>query len=138
VHATHPVIDTHADIPTDVWYRRAKGESRVLERLHLDGLRAGGWSAIVAVCGGDFYLPDDADLTRGVLEAVDGLHREAEESPERVRIVGSAAELERARADGVLGMLPSVEGAGALRGSLGILRNLHRLGLRALGLTWNY
>jgi membrane dipeptidase len=75
---------------------------------------------------------------RGLLEALDGLHREAEESPDQVRIALTAAELERAKADGVLGMLPSLEGAGALRGSLGVLRNLYRLGLRALGITWNY
>jgi membrane dipeptidase len=138
LHAATAVIDTHADIPSVLVARRLDGETRVVEQQHLPALRAGGFSAIVAACGGDFSRSDDSDLMRRIFEIVDALHREAEESPHAIRIVHTAAELEQARADGVLGMLPSLEGAGALRGSLGVLRDLYRLGIRSLGLTWNF
>ncbi len=138
IHATYPVIDTHSDIPSDVHTKRARGETEVFARRHVPALRQGGVSAIAATCGGDFSISDDADLMRHTFETLEMLHREAEESPEQIRVVSSSAELERARADGVIGLLPSLEGAGALRGSVDVLRALYRLGLRALGLTWNF
>lgn len=54
-----------------------------------------------------------------------------------VRLVKSRADLSAARAHGQLAALLSLEGCGCLRGSVGILRMLHELGVRGAGLTWN-
>ena len=70
LQAAHLTIDTHADIPSDLHPRRRRGERQVLTQRHLPDLRQGGFSGIVAVCGGDFQLTDDSDLTRGAAECV--------------------------------------------------------------------
>lgn len=136
LHAATLVFDAHADIPTDLRRWRLRGETRVLERLHLPALREGGVGALVAVCGGDFYHQDA--LAREVNEAFDAVYAEVAEAGGQARIVRTAAEIEAARRDGALALLLGLEGAGALQGSLAVLRNLYRLGLRVLGLTWNF
>lgn len=52
-------------------------------------------------------------------------------------LVRTAAELDAAERDGKTAALLSLEGADSLCGQWWVLRLLHRLGLRLLGLTWN-
>lgn len=49
----------------------------------------------------------------------------------------SAADVERAEAPGMLGALLTVEGGGAIEGSLEKLEELYRRGVRGMTLTWN-
>lgn len=43
------IVDLHSDIFTDIAFRRAKGERRVFERIHLPKLQAGGIAGIIGV-----------------------------------------------------------------------------------------
>lgn len=54
-----------------------------------------------------------------------------------VRFVKSRSDLAAARAQHQLAAFLSLEGGGCLRGDVEILRMLHRLGVRGVGLTWN-
>jgi membrane dipeptidase len=53
-------------------------------------------------------------------------------------LVRRAADIERAKREGKIGALFSLEGADGLQGNLWALRLLYRLGLRLLGPTWNH
>ena len=136
-HALHEhalVVDAHADILCDVRTRRRAGESQVLRRRHLPRLRAGGFDAVVFALYLTPYMPESA--LRETLLMIDDLYQEIAESGDDLYLVRSAAELLAGRRPRRLAILLSLEGAEPLGLDLGILRLLHQLGLRALGLTW--
>jgi membrane dipeptidase len=54
-----------------------------------------------------------------------------------LRPVRALSDLHIARREGVIAGLLSLEGGGCLRGQPEMLRTLHRLGVRGIGLTWN-
>ncbi|WP_127583868.1 dipeptidase [Paenibacillus koleovorans] len=85
------------------------------------------------------WLPpklEQADI-RHVLQAVDMFHTKIAEHPD-MQLVQKRHDLAELQGSGKIGALLSLEGADALAGNLGYLRLLYKLGLRALGLTWNY
>lgn len=72
-----------------------------------------------------------------VMELLALLLREVEESGGRMVLVRAAGDLAEQPPEGSLQVLLSIEGGEGLGGSLGALENFYRLGVRALGLTWN-
>jgi len=134
LHAEALVVDAHADILCDVRTRRRAGETQVLRRRHLARLRAGGFDAVVLSIYLTPYMPESA--LRESLLMIDDLCQEIEESDSDLYLARSATELAAGRRQGRLAILLSLEGAEPLGLDLGILRLLHQLGLRALGLTW--
>lgn len=72
-----------------------------------------------------------------ILEAVDLFYRRVISHP-GVAFVRSRADLVRSNGEGKVGALLSLEGADGLEASLANLRIAYYLGLRCLGLTWNY
>jgi membrane dipeptidase len=134
LHADALVIDAHADILCDVRNRRRDGETDVIRRRHLPRLRAGGFDALVFAIYLTPYMPESA--LRESFLMIDDLHQEINESEGELRLLHSGSELARERRPGRLAILLSLEGAEPLGLDLGILRLMHQLGLRALGLTW--
>jgi membrane dipeptidase len=135
-----PIADCHSDVMIDVARRRALGERRVLAETHLPGLREGGVALAVCPVGGDVASLCPLGLDRpfeSALELIGLLEAEAEESEGRIVVVASSADARRALAEGVLGIVPSLEGASALAGGMERIRALHERGLRWVGLTWN-
>ena len=49
-----------------------------------------------------------------------------------------ASDIRRAKAEGKVAAVGGLEGAEALDGSIGVLRQFYRLGVRNLGLAWNF
>ncbi|WP_168122179.1 dipeptidase [Paenibacillus sp. HB172176] len=84
-----------------------------------------------------FIPPEqDGDMVP-ILESID-IFYEKVLSCERMMLVRTAADLEACLEQGKTGALLSLEGVGGLQGNLSLLRLLHRLGVRAAGLTWNH
>lgn len=134
------IADCHSDVMIDVGRRRAAGERNVLGRVHLPELRAGGVGLAVCPVGGDVVSLNPLGLQRpfeSTLHWLAMLHGDAAESDGEVTVVASAAEARRAFADGVHGIVPSLEGAAPLDGGVAQLEELHANGLRWVGLTWN-
>ncbi len=138
-----PLVDGHNDLP---WAIRDKtgGDLGAVELtaeqpgLHTDlvRLRRGGvgaqfWSVYVP-CR---YLEHRA--VTAVLEQVELVHELVERYPEHLRLARSAAEVESAFADGRIASLLGAEGGHCIAESLGVLRALHRLGVRYMTLTHN-
>ncbi len=72
-----------------------------------------------------------------LLEAFDTFHKRIA-SHEGVRHIRSKADLTEAETSGKLGAILTLEGADGLEGSLVNLRTAFAMGVRMLGLTWNY
>lgn len=77
------------------------------------------------------------DAPQRCLTLLDAVWREMELHGDDLYPVLTAADFSRAQAEGKVGVLLSIEDAAALGGSLAILRMFYRLGVRAVGLTWN-
>ncbi len=138
LHRRSIVIDAHCDTAL----LAAEGNYDLAERhdtRHLDfpRMREGGVTAqIFAVFVEQRHLP--AQATRRALQVIDAVYRQVESSQGSARLVTRAADIEAAKADGALGVILGLEGAEALEGDLGVLRTFHRLGVRNIGLTWNF
>ncbi len=72
------------------------------------------------------------------LRLVDSFYETLSRCNSEMQLITSAAELEQIMAGPKVGALLSIEGGEALEGELSALRVLFRLGVRALGLTWNH
>ena len=136
--ATFPIIDGHNDC---AWECRVNRDYSVdgLERglasdTDIARLRAGGvgaqfWSVWVE------DTLDGALAVQQTLEQIDWVYRLAARYPEDFTIATSAADVERARADGRIASLLGAEGARSLNDSPAVLRMFARLGVRYLTLT---
>jgi len=129
------VVDTHCDTLLSV----TKGTRRLGERseqghLDLPRMREGGVDAQVFagyVGGAKARRP----LVR-FLQMVDTLYRELEANTGELILATSAEDIEAAAAEGRLAAILGMEGAEPLKGDLAVLRMLHRLGVRNVGLVW--
>ncbi len=105
--------------------------------VDLPRLAAGGVTAQVFAC----FVPVSeyhAGATRHALQRLDAFHEALAEDDSRLLLATGAADIPQAKASGRIAGLLGLEGAEALAGSLEVLRCFHRLGVRVLGLTWNY
>ena len=109
---------------------------KIISHIDLPRMKAGGTTTqVFAAFAEKQYLP--ADATNQALRLFDLLYQAFEESEDFV-MVKNAADIRAAKAGGKVGGMLSIEGAESLEGELAILRNFHRLGLRQVGLTWNW
>ncbi|GLV12437.1 diguanylate cyclase [Alicyclobacillus hesperidum] len=79
---------------------------------------------------------DPATQLYAVLREIDAFYEQIA-SLASIRAIRTREDLRMARQQQQLAALLSLEGAGCLRGSVEVLRILHHLGVRGVGLTWN-
>jgi len=135
----HPVIDGHNDLPWQLRIRNADFDLRTdlsatglhtdLIRLERGGVAGQFWSV---------YVPSgvsEPESVATVLEQIDLVKRLAARYPDRLALVTTADEAERARADGRVASFLGAEGGHCINASLGVLRMLYELGVRYMTLT---
>ena len=71
------------------------------------------------------------------LRLLDNYYRTLERCPDDLETIYSGTDLNNTLNNSKIAALLSVEGGEALEGELAVLRMLFRLGIRAIGLTWN-
>ena len=135
-----PVIDGHNDYP---WVVREKagGDVDALDirkpqpSIHTDigRLKAGG-------VGGQFwsvYVPTDntAASVTATLEQIDIVHRMMTKYPETFALALTAADVEKIQQSGRIPSMIGMEGGHSINSSLGVLRDMYRLGARYMTLT---
>lgn len=140
-----PFVDLHCDTISRILSLRREGQSVSLGRgpgldVDLDQLRRSGY---LAQCFALFVdLHSQAVQKTSPWEEVQALaacwQRELEENRDVLHPLLRAEDLTRAQREGKLGALLTVEEGGVCQGSLKKLRQLHRLGVRLVTLTWNY
>jgi len=125
------VIDTHFDLPMDLYEKR--GRSNVLATEFLPEFEAGG----MGIIGAAIYIEDQYLPERGLqvaLGQIARLYTEAEQS-KRCVVCRTHEEISRALDSKKIGFLITMEGDEPLGDDLDLLRVFYELGVRAIGLT---
>lgn len=136
-----PFIDLHCDTVSRLLSVRRAGGTDTLRagpggHISLEKLRRSGYLLQAFALFVD--LAETEDPLREVLALADLYWQEAEANRDRLIPMSSFGDLERARNEGKLAALLTVEEGGVFRGDPALLRILHRLGVRLVTLTWNY
>lgn len=131
-----PTVLGHWDV-YELLHRVRSGEEDPLGRSILPGLRRGNVHGVFFAVGGDSRShASGSDLPlRGTLNTMDVAFAAIDSTPE-VTILRNQQDLASLRDDQV-GFLLALEGGRPLEGSLAVLRQFFRLGVRCLLLTWN-
>lgn len=83
-------------------------------------------------------LEKDTEPLDRCLDMIDNFYNEIEENGADIAFAGNIKDLDRNRSEGKISAFLTVEEGGAIEGRLQNLRNLYRLGVRLITLTWNY
>ncbi len=125
------VIDLHFDLPMDLYEKRER--KNVLKTEFLPEFETGNISVVgVAIYIEDRYLPELG--LRVALDQIARLHAEVQ-TCERFAICRSYREIQKARDEGKIALLITMEGVEPLGTDLNLLRVFYELGVRAIGLT---
>ena len=137
LHRDAIVIDGHCDTllsviedKRSIVTRSEKGNNDVPR------LREGGVTAQIFALFAEPPSLGGVAPTWQALRLLDAFYQAMEQTPDLI-LATRAADVRRAKAEGRLAGIIGLEGAEGLRGDLGVLRMLYRLGLRNLGLTWS-
>jgi membrane dipeptidase len=138
LHSEAIVIDGHCDsIGEQLEHGRWLGERSSKGHVDLPRLHDGGITAQFFAC----YVPvpyQRHSATSQALERLDQLLRLADQLPDQLILARNAGDIKRAKAEGKVAAIAGLEGAEALDASIGVLRQFYRLGVRNLGLAWNF
>lgn len=138
LHFDALVIDGHCDtIGEQLSGKRWLGDRSDEGHIDLPRLREGGVDAQFFAC----YVPvpyQRHGAATHALARLDQLHLLAEWLPEELIIARTTDDIYQAKAAGKIAAIAGLEGAEALDGEIGLLRHYHRLGVRNLGLAWNF
>ena len=136
------VIDTHNDLVTKVLdegydprvrHTPAQGHTDV-PRLIESGITA---QVLAAWVDAPYAQRERGGAFRRALRYMDEIHAIVDAHPGALRFATGAADVRRAKADGVVAIFIGVEGGHAIEDSLDNLRELKRRGACYLTLTWN-
>jgi membrane dipeptidase len=125
------IIDLHFDLLMDLYEKRQ--HKNVLETEFLPDLEAGNIGVVgVAIYIEDRYLPDEG--LRIALDQIARLHVEAQGCQQFV-ISKNYRDMQKAREDGKIALIITMEGVEPLGTDLNLLRIFYELGVRSIGLT---
>ena len=131
------LIDLHCD--TILRCVDSKGEVKLAKNdlcIDIQKLRKAGSLAQFFAMYVD--LENDAEPMDRCLDMIDTFYNEIEENSADIAFAGSLADMKKNRSQGKISAFLTVEEGGAIEGKLQNLRNLYRLGVRLITLTWNY
>ena len=133
-----PVIDAHCDTLQRVLKKEGTlGEGIPKGHVDLERMRTGGVNIQVFAC----WTPvpyQRHGATGYALRLIETFYRQVDQFPEALFPILRASDLDRVTPSGPIGGVLSLEGAEPLDGYIEALDAFHRLGVRWLGLTWNF
>lgn len=137
LHQDALIWDAHRDVAYEapLQERFLQGWTMGVD-LHLPLLKAGGIDVqVYAICvAGQRDLPPTIQACKE-FETVLGI---MEAHADEIVLVTSTAQVHQAKAEGKIAAFLGMEGAEPILTELTLLRMFYRLGLRHMGLTWNY
>ncbi|GAA0351356.1 dipeptidase [Bacillus horti] len=130
------IVDGHFDLLMDVQIQREKGRKKVILSDYYLPFKKGNIDVIIAaVFIENTYLPEMA--LRKAMGQISALYEEVSESPDHLMICYDGQDMKRAKQEGKVGFLLSLEGAEPIGTDLTLLRVFYELGVRNLGLVWS-
>jgi len=144
LHSSLLLIDGHNDLPWEVRQRAARSFENLdiskpqpdlqtdIPRLRTGGVGAQFWSVYVP----GTTLKEGNSLAQ-TLEQIEVVQKMIAKYPEVFELALTTGDIERIRTSGKIASLIGVEGGHSIENSLGVLRQLHRLGARYMTLTHN-
>jgi len=137
IHREAIVIDTHCDTPM-VMLDRGLDIGRKSDKNDLDLIRMkeGGLDAVFFAA----FVANDLDQknpAKKALEMIDEIYRQVEKYPDLAKIAFSPQDIRDIHRQGKRAILLGIENGGPLEGSLRLLRDFYRLGVRYITLTHN-
>jgi len=137
VHERCFIVDAHADTVLHA-VRGERHFAHRSEKGHVDLPRLA--EAGVDVQFFAHYIEPEYKPDRGLfrfLQILDVFYHQLEEGKDLAEVALSAGDIRHITGQGKIACIIAVEGGEAIQGDLGVLRMLHRLGVRSFGLTWN-
>lgn len=138
LHNNAIVVDGHCDTLGDVLEGlRGLGERSPLGQVDLPRLKEGGVTAQIFAC----FVPVDQyrhGATKHALQRMDMFFQALEAYPNTLTLATSAADIRKAKRAGKIAGILGLEGAEPIEDSIELLHAFYRLGVRNLGLTWNF
>ena len=128
------IVDAHNDLLLELAYRA--DEENPFARYWLDQLVAGGVGVQVCPISAQFEALPEGALREALLQLV-ACERAAAENTGAAELVRTRPELERARGEGRIALILSMEGAEPLGYTVELADVFWRLGVRMFALTWN-
>ena len=130
------VFDGHMH-PTSSVYRRGGtlGEPNADPRFTLPLAAKGGLGAAFVNTSIDEFLEANHIAVKEALRQFDHFYRELAKYPDEIAVATDADQIRALREEGRIAAVLSIEGALAIESDLGVLRMLHRLGLREMNLV---
>lgn len=139
-----PVIDGHNDYPWEVRQKAALDIAKLDLRQKQPTIMTDFARLLAGRVGGQFwsvYVPsppagtDPATSVTQVLEQIDIVHRMIARYPDRLALALTADDIEREIKEDRIASLIGMEGGHSINSSLGLLRQMYRLGARYMTLT---
>lgn len=136
LHREALVIDTHCDTPMAMLRGLDIGASQNRNEVDLRRMEAGGVDAMFFAV----FVSNARDRrhpARHALEMIDAIVSQVNAYPDRAALATSSADILRLHKQGRRAILMGMENGGPLEGSLRLLRQYYRLGVRYITLTHN-
>lgn len=130
------IIDAHCDTALSA-YEQSSELYRNDFQLDIERLLQSGERVQFFAAFSDPALYRNNSLTR-VLAVIDKVYQAQEQHKEQFTVCTSTQQIGQALKNGRVAAILSVEGGECLNGELALLRQLYRLGVRSMLLTWNY
>jgi membrane dipeptidase len=140
IHREALVVDTHTDTPMVIIEEKVdlgqEGLGPDKNDLDFPRMKKGGLDAVFFAVFVSNHL-DKQHPARRALEMIDEIYRQVEAYPDLVQMAFSPGDIFRLHQAGKSAVLIGMENGGPLEGSLRLLRDYYRLGVRYITLTHN-
>lgn len=135
LHQRALVFDAHVHMVNRQFYQGGSIGQRYADgHVDLPRMKEGGLDALFfSIFVSEEYYPGRHE-TRHAFRLLDAALRQIEQNANAIEIALKASDIERINAKGKIAALLDLEGGFDLDGDLGVLRDLHRLGLRSFQL----
>lgn len=134
------VVDMHCDTLAALREAANKGVDMELRSnsLHLDLEKMKQGDYMLQNFAMFVFLGNEEDPLTTVMQLADIFYQEMEKNKDVIGIVRKYDDILENERQGKMSALLTVEEGGVCKGELAILRNLYRLGVRMMTLTWNF
>ena len=133
------IVDTHADTPQrflDEGYDIASTDPNDVGHISLDKAKRGN-------LGAEFFSiwvepeTNQGHFAQHTFDLIDSVYEQAARHPDRMMMVFSVADIERAHREHKLGACMGIEGGHSIENDIHLLRDYYRLGVRYMTLSWS-